>query len=256
MVATLIVAVTAFAAAAVNSIAGGGTFIMFPTLTGVAGLSEKLANITSTLGLWPGSASSVVAAKQEIARVSRGMLVAYCAISLVGGAAGAVLLLKTSTASFRLVIPWLLAFATAVFASSKPIARWAGRQQGKRTIGWSVTVGMIQLLVAVYGGYFGAGIGVLMLAGLSFAGLEDVHQMNGLKVLMATMINGVACAIFLFGKPDWRMVAVMAVSSVVGGFVGMAFARRLSAEKLRAMILLCGALLTVIYFVKNYRGVL
>src|SRR5439155_12215640 len=133
--------------------------------------------------------------------------------------------------SFELAIPWLLAFATIIFGFSKPISRWAGRQHGHRTLGWTIVVGCIQFVIAVYGGYFGAGIGVLMLAGLSFAGLDDIHQMNALKVLLATLINGVASVVFLAGSwkdvrsgdvVDWRIAGAMAVVSTVGGFLGMA----------------------------------
>jgi len=147
----LLITAVAFLAAAVNSIAGGGTFLTFPTLVGVGGLTDKVANMTSTLGLWPGSAASIYAARKDIASVPRRMAFAYSLISLVGGTAGAVLLrYYTSTQTFRLVIPWLLAFATIVFAFSKPIARWAGRQHGHRTLGWTVFVGFVQLVVAVY----------------------------------------------------------------------------------------------------------
>ena len=258
----LLIVVVAFLAAAVNSIAGGGTFLTFPTLVGVGNLTEKVANMTSTIGLWPGSAASIYAARKDIASVPRRMAVAYSLISLVGGTAGAVLLrYYTTTQTFRLIIPWLLLFATLIFAFSKPIARWAGRQHGHRTPGWTVFVGFVQLLVAVYGGYFGAGIGVLMLAGLAFAGLDDIHQMNGLKVLLATIINGIAAVIFLVGsfnalsdadRVNWPIALSMALAGVVGGFMGMVAARRIKQEQLRAIILTIGVLLTVVYFVKNY----
>jgi uncharacterized membrane protein YfcA len=262
----LLVLTAAFVAAAINSIAGGGTFLSFPTLTGIALLSDKVANMTSTIGLWPGSASSIVAARKDFRRIPRGMVIGYGLISLLGGTAGAVLLrYYTSPERFALVIPWLLAFATIVFAFSKPIARWAGRQHGHRTPGWTLFVGLVQLMVAVYGGYFGAGIGVLMLAGLAFAGLDDVHQMNALKVLLATLINGVASVVFLAGAwnhvqsrvgidvvVDWRIAGAMAVVSTVGGFLGMAVARRVKQEQLRVVILTIGIALTVVYAVKNY----
>lgn len=262
----LLVCLAAFVAAGMNSVAGGGTFVMFPTLTGVALLSEKVANMTSTVGLWPGSASSVVAARRDFATIPRGMLLGYGAISLVGGVVGSVLLLRTSVQSFRLAIPWLLAFATLVFAFSKPIARWAGRQHGHRTLKWTLFVGGVQLVVAVYGGYFGAGIGVLMLAGLAFAGLDDIHQMNALKVLLATLINGVAATIFVVGSlygggrmlgsegdvVRWGLVGPMVVASTAGGFLGMYAARRIKPDQLRLVILLTGVALTAVYFVRNY----
>ncbi len=248
----LLIAIAAFVAGAVNSIAGGGTFISFPALTGVAGLSEKIANMTSTIGLWPGSAAGVVAAALEFRRLPRGMVVAYGIISLVGGTIGSVLLLRTSPRTFQLVIPWLLAFATVIFGFSKPIARWAGRKHGDRSLKWTLFVGAVQLAVAIYGGYFGAGIGVLMLAGLSFAGLDDIHQMNALKVLLATLINGVAAVIFLFGPIVWPLAILMAITSSVGGFLGMAYARKVRPEQLRLAILTIGVALTSVYFYKAY----
>src|SRR5688500_12395362 len=184
-----IILVISFVAAVVNAIAGGGTFLTFPALTGIGHLSEKAANMTSTIGIWPGAAASVVAAKRDLRLLPRGMTIAFVIISLIGAVIGAILLRVTSQHTFKLLVPWLLLFATAIFAFSKPIARWAGRSHGGRTLGWTIFVGVVQLLVAIYGGYFGAGIGILMLAGLSFAGLDDIHQMNGMKVLLQTIIN-------------------------------------------------------------------
>ena len=252
----LLVVLASFAAGAINAVAGGGTFLTFPTLTYFGGLSDLRANVTSTIGLWPGSASSVAAAWSEFGKLPKGIVIPFSIISLLGGAAGSILLLHTSAKAFSLFIPWLLGFATVVFACSKPIARWAGRQHGDRTLRWTIVVGLVQIAVSVYGGYFGAGIGVLMLAGLSFAGLDDIHQMNALKVLLATLINGISCVIFFFGPVDWKLAPPMAIASIAGGFLGMYAARRIRQDQLRALILLVGITLTIVYFVKNYRGVL
>ena len=249
----LLVTLTAFAASIINSVAGGGTFLTFPALTGFGGLAQNVANMTSTIGLWPGSAASVFAAGPDFKRIPRGMVIAFSIISLVGGGTGAWILTHTSPRSFELVIPWLLAFATIVFGFSKPIALWAGRHQGHRTLGWTTFVALVQILVAVYGGYFGAGIGVLMLAGLSFAGLDDIHSMNALKVLLATLINLVAAVVFILGRGvDWRYAGAMAVVSIIGGFLGMAVARKVKPSQLRAVILVIGVALTGVYFAKNY----
>ena len=248
----LIISIIAFVAAAMNSIAGGGTFLTFPALVGFGHLTEKLANMTSTVGLWPGSAASVVAAKEDFRKLPRGMVVLYSLISLVGGTIGSLLLLGTTDARFDLVVPWLLAFATTVFAFSKPIARWAGRQHGNRSLKWTIFVGFIQLFVATYGGYFGAGIGVLMLAGLSFAGLDDIHQMNAMKVLLATLINAVAACVFIFRGINWPIAGAMIAASTVGGFLGMVFARRVKTSQLRMVILAIGIALTAYYFVRAY----
>jgi uncharacterized protein len=251
--AFFLVTLTAFIAGVVNAVAGGGTFLSFPALTYFAGLPQKVANMTSTDGLWPGSAASVVAAWKDFAKIPRAMVISFGLISTVGGALGSVLLMKGSPKSFELAIPWLLAFATTIFGFSKPIARWAGRQHGHRTVGWTLFVGFVQFFVAVYGGYFGAGIGVLMLAGLSFAGLDDIHQMNALKVLLATIINGIAAVLFLFTRSvDWHWVVPMAIASTVGGFWGMSIARKVKPDQLRMVILGIGIALTGVYFAKNY----
>jgi uncharacterized membrane protein YfcA len=253
----VLIPLVAFLAGLTNAIAGGGTFFMFPALTGLAGLTEKVANMTSTIGLWPGSASSVVAARPEFKRLPKGMAIAFVIISLIGAGVGSVLLLVTSQRTFTLLVPWLLLFATVIFAFSKPIARWAGRHHGKRSLKWTIFVAAIQLIVAIYGGYFGAGIGILMLAGLAFAGMEDIHQMNALKVILQTAINAVASIIFIFSPlvwEQWRFVIPMAVMSAVGGFIGIAVARKAPQTTLRLIIIAIGMLLTLAYFVKVYGG--
>jgi len=249
----LIIPLVSFLAGMTNAIAGGGTFFTFPALTGLAGLTERAANITSTIGLWPGAAASVWSARTELKRLPVRMAIAFSIISVIGAIVGAVLLLVTPQRTFRLLVPWLLLFATVIFGFSKPIARWAGRQHGHPTMGWTIVVGGVQLLVAIYGGYFGAGIGILMLAGLSFAGLDDIHQMNAMKVLLQTSINGIAAIIFLF-SPDlnWSLALPMAAMSAIGGFLGIAVARRMPQNTLRAVILLIGVIVTALYFVKIY----
>jgi uncharacterized protein len=252
-VSYLVIPLVAFLAGMTNAIAGGGTFFTFPALTGLAGLSERAANITSTIGLWPGAVASVWSARRELRRLPVRMAIVFSIISVIGAIVGAVLLLVTPQRTFRLLVPWLLLFATVIFGFSKPIARWAGRQHGHRTIGWTIIVGGVQLLVAIYGGYFGAGIGILMLAGLSFAGLDDIHQMNAMKVLLQTSINGIAAIIFLF-SPDlnWSLALPMAVMSALGGFLGIAIARKLPQNVLRVVILVIGVIVTTLYFVKIY----
>lgn len=252
----------AFLAAAINSIAGGGTFLTFPTLVGVMGLTERVANMTSTIGLWPGSASAIYAARKDIRSLPLRLVVLYGILSLSGGTLGALLLQRyTTNEGFNRVLPWLLLTATLLFAFSKPIARFSRGEHGSRSHRWAIIVGVAQFIVAVYGGYFGAGIGILMLASLSFAGLENIHHMNGLKVLLATLINLVASTVFLIGSlngdgdlpvVDWGIGASMACGSTLGGFWGMAIARKVSQEKLRRVILIVGAFLTCLYFYKAY----
>jgi uncharacterized protein len=242
----------AFAAGFVNAVAGGGTFLTFPMLTGPGDLTEKMANMTSTLGLWPGSLASVVAARGDFRDLSRKLLFGYLLVGMTGSILGSILLLVTLTHDFSLVVPWLLAFATAVFAAGPRISTWAGHEHGKGGIKARLMVGSVLLVVSIYGGYFGAGIGILMLAALSFAGLQSINQINAVKVLMATVINGVASIVFAFAGVDWRFVGLMAVASTAGGFIGMRFAQRLPQGIFRTLVIVMGIALTVAFFIKNY----
>ena len=249
-------AAAAAVATAVNAVAGGGTFVAFPVLTGVGGLTEKAANVTCTLGIWPGSLTSAVTVRRSVAALPRRLTVAYCGLALVGGGVGAELLEHTSDRTFAFAIPWLLLFATTVFALGDRVARWAGRgthsAAADPATGWAVFVGGVQLVLSVYGGYFGAGMGVLTLAGLSLVGLGDLRQVNVLKVLMSTFTNLSAAAVFLFGPVQWRYVGPMAAAGMVGGFAGMSIAQRLPRQVLRAVILVVASGLTAAYFWKVY----
>ncbi len=248
-------AAAAAVATAVNAVAGGGTFVAFPVLTGVGGLSERAANVTCTLGVWPGSVASAVAGRRAVARLPRRLTVAYVLLALAGGGVGAELLEHTSDHAFYLAIPWLLLFATAVFAAGDRVARWAGRGGGEAAElhgGWAAFVGVVQFVLSVYGGYFGAGMGVLTLAGLSLVGLGDLRQVSVLKVLMSTATNASAVAVFLCGPVQWRFAGPMAAAGVAGGFVGMHVAQRLPRRVLRATILTIASGLTAAYFWKVY----
>jgi uncharacterized membrane protein YfcA len=255
MAATLaLLTLAALVAGAVNAMAGGGTFVTFPMLTGVAHLSEKAANITSTVGLWPGYAASVAAAWEPLRALGRRTLLAYVLLGLVGGLAGAVLLLTTPTTAFAKVVPWLLALGTTLLAAGPAVNRWAGRaESGARTARpLSFAALAVVLVVAVYNGYFGAGGGVLMLAGLAVVMPGDVRRINVLKVVIQVSANSAAIGVFLTAGVHWRIAAAMAVGSVVGGFVGMRLANRVPPTVLRATILVVASALTVAYFVKAY----
>lgn len=251
---TLVLCISAaFVASAINAVAGGGTFLTFPMLTGVTGLSEKAANITSTIGLWPGAVSSVVAAREDYARIPRQQLVAYAVISIVGGTIGAILLRSTSPASFKFAIPWLLLAATLIFAFGKRLSSEAQKLIG-HSGGMPIFAACIQFCIAIYGGYFGAGIGVLMLAGLAISGIDDLRTANALKAVLGTIINAVAVAIFLT-SPDarWDLILPMAIASIAGGFLGMGIARKMPQTSLRILVIVIGAILTVVYFVKMFK---
>jgi uncharacterized membrane protein YfcA len=247
------IALAALVAGAVNAVAGGGTFLAFPALTALGGISEKAANVACTIGLWPGSAASILPARRDLGALPRRVLIIYSLLCLAGGTLGSMLLLYTPVHDFSLAIPWLLGFATLVFAMGRRIAAFAKKNtQGPRSPIWLFIVGVAQFIVAIYGGYFGAGIGILTLAGLSLTGLGEMRRLNALKVLLSTMTNLSAAVVFLFGPVEWRFVGPMAVCSIVGGIVGMVGAQRLPQTVVRGIVLVVGITLTCVYFWKVY----
>ncbi|MCX6636573.1 MAG: sulfite exporter TauE/SafE family protein [Acidobacteria bacterium] len=190
-----------FLAGMINSVAGGGTLVSFPTLVWL-GLPPVVANATNAVGIWPGSLGGAWGYRKELGRTEPRLL-ALVAPSLIGGILGALLLRWTPPATFGTLVPFLILFATILLMVQEPAQRWL-RTTASRTphtaSSWLVGAMLFQLLVAIYGGYFGAGIGILMLAALSILGLTDIHQMNGLKNVLAICINGVAALYFMWGQ--------------------------------------------------------
>jgi uncharacterized membrane protein YfcA len=242
--------VAAFAAAAVNAIAGGGTFLTFPVLTGSLGLSAKAANVTSTVGLWTGYAGSIAAAREDFRMLRRSLIWGYAITGAVGGVIGAVLLLTTSTASFRQFIPWLLLFSTVTLVAGPWISAWSARRAGAASDPprFSAKVFPLLLVISIYNGYFGAGGGILLLAGLTVAGVGDTKQMNTLKILVQITANATAVVVFLGSSIDWQIAMAMSLAAAFGGFAGMAGARRIPASYVRAIIIVIAATLTAVYF--------
>jgi uncharacterized protein len=227
----------ALVAGSINSVAGGGTLVTFPTLVWL-GIPEKLANGTSTISLWPGSVAGVWGYRRELEQADRRLL-SLVVPSVVGSILGAWLLVRTPPDVFRRVIPFLILFATCLFMAQESIQRRFNLAQAHeaRSHWLSWTMGF-QFLVAVYGGYFGAGIGILMLAALSLMGHTDIHQMNGVKNLLATSINGIAAAIFLYnGMVIWQDAVVMIVASIIGGIAGAGIARRMGKSAVRRLVI-------------------
>ncbi len=260
-VAYAIGAAAAFAAGAMNSVAGGGTLVSFPALL-LAGLDAKAANVTSTVALWPGSLGGFWGLRGHLAGTRRFAL-RLVPPSLLGGLAGALLLLATPEQVFRSLVPWLILGATLVFAFRTPIGRLAGAaprpgsdsgdaaHAAAHHPGWWVGATAFQFLVGLYGGYFGAGIGIMMLAALGLLGLTDIHQMNGLKNALALAINGVAVVCFLFSSQVvWGVAGVMAVCSVLGGLAGAAVAQRLGRRVTNGVVVAIGGLVAVWFFYK------
>ena len=233
-----------FAAGVMNALAGGGTILTFPTLT-FLGMPSIQANATSTVALVPGAMSSMWGYRREVA-THREWLRTLVVPSLLGGALGAWLLLRTEEKVFAALAPWLVLFATLLFLFQIWNAKRAtplgdGLAPSRRmSVAW-----MFQFGVAVYGGYFGAGIGILMLVALGFLGLTDIHAMNGLKNFFGACINGVAAAYFIaMGYVDWPVALVMMAGAIAGGLAGAVFARRIGKEKARWAVVAVGLFVT------------
>lgn len=237
----------AFTAGMINSIAGGGTLVSFPALIWL-GLSPVTANATSTVAIWPGSVGGMWGYRRELATAERWLL-ALLAPSAVGGILGAILLRMTPPVTFARLVPWLILFATLLFMAQEPIQRRLKTAHGRSLTGAIA----FQFLVALYGGYFGAGIGILMLAALSILGLTDIHQMNGLKNLFALSINGVAAAYFIYaGMVYWPDVLIMAVGAILGGYGCAGLARRMGRTAVRRIVIIVGFAMTISLFLKHY----
>jgi uncharacterized membrane protein YfcA len=247
---SLILAASAFGAGAMNAMAGGGTILTFPTLM-FLGMPAVAANATSTVALLPGTAASMAGFRREVSE-NRGWLRTLFLPSLLGGALGSVLLLRTPEKVFQHLAPVLILFATVLFMLRGVLARRFAPQTGTGDLAglsrgrWTVAV-LLQFGVAVYGGYFGAGIGILMLALLGFLGLTDIHAMNGLKNFFNLCINCVAAGYFVFkGAVSWREAAVLAIGAVIGGYGGARFSRHIGQDKARAAVVVIGLLVTAL----------
>lgn len=244
MFANLILFGAAALAGAVNALAGGGSLITFPTLVWL-GLPSIVANATNTVALWPGALGSMWGYRRELATTDR-RLYLLVVPSVVGGLAGALLLRLTPTDVFDRLVPLLVFFATALFMVQEPLQRRFGQSRDARPGRWLWTAGLFQLLVGVYGGYFGAGIGILMLASLSILGSDDIHQMNGLKNLLAMCVNGIAAAYFVWmDMVSWSDAGVMAVGAIVGGVAGARLARGMGRRAVRRAVVGIGLAMAI-----------
>ena len=258
----LLAAVT-FVAAAVNSVAGGGTILTFPVLAAILPPDPGrlvIANATSTIGLWPGALSAAWAYRGE--RVGQPAFTRWLvAPSIAGALVGAWLVVVLPPEWFAAVVPWLILVAAVLFALQPQIVGLAARQRGPGAAGAGAEATprqpaacVVQFLVAVYGGYFGAGIGILMLAMLGLLGLGDIHRLNAVKNVLGTVVNGVAALFFACGSfagshaVSWPHAAVMAVSACSGGLVGSLVARRLPARIVRRAVALIAFALAGYYF--------
>ena len=249
----VIISLATFVAGIINSIAGGGTLLSFPALLWI-GRNAIAANATNSVALWPGSLAGAIGFRRELAGLPRWLLLLMIP-AVIGGIIGALLLLHTPEKLFTRIVPWLILAATLLLAAQELISRWLrsfASSHEHPTRGWLIFAFTFQLLVAVYGGYFGAGQGILVLAALGLIGLTDLHQMNGLKNLLATCVNGVAAICFaVSGAVLWRDAAIMAVAAIIGGYLGARIARLLGRKFVRAAVVTIGLVMTVALFVKR-----
>ena len=218
----------------------------FPALV-LSGVPPIVANATNSAALWVGTVASARGYRREIAE-HRHILMRVAEVSIAGGVVGALLLLRTPAHVFTKLIPYLLLLATGVFAVSPYLTRPSPNVRQHSYVQLAA-----QFLVSIYGGYFGAGIGILMLAILAFSGLPSFNAMNGVKNILAMCINGVALIPFLIaGIIWWPQAALMASGAVVGGYFGARIGRRVAAPHLRAFVIAVGAIMTVYFFIRTY----
>lgn len=248
-----------FVAAVMNSVAGGGTMVTFPALL-AAGLPPVLANTTSTVALFAGMPGGVWACRRQLADLKPWLWPLGLA-TFVGGALGGVLLLWLPAAVFEAIVPWLVLLATGLFLVNGPLQAWIRRRAARaqpgvepaaepaRPSAWGVA---FQTLVGVYGGYFGAGMGIMMLAGLGLLGLRDLRRMNALKLFLALVAN-VVCVVWFIaqGAVHWPLALCLLAGSVPGYWVGTHFAQRIPQPVVRALVVVIGVAIAVHLFWKR-----
>jgi uncharacterized membrane protein YfcA len=228
-----------------NSVAGGGSFLSFPSLV-FAGVPPISANATNNAAMFVGMIGSARGYKEEVA-AHRSLLLPIISVSVVGALIGALLLLITPAKLFERLIPWLLLFATVVFAASPLLTRKREAvEPGHAT--WQLAV---QFFVAIYGGYFGAGQGIVMLALLAFSGLPNLNAQNAIKNVLSVAINGVALIPFIVARiVDWRFAIPMAAIALAGGYLGARVFRRFPQNVSRYVVIAIGVTMTVVFFVR------
>jgi uncharacterized protein len=249
----LLLGLSAVVAGVINAIAGGGTLFTFFALLTV--VDPVTANATSTVALVPGSLAGAWGYRREMADANRWTALLIWP-SLVGGVVGSLLVTELDEHYFSTLVPWLLLSAALLFMAQPAVARLAGigKEHAPPTAWTLAGIVVFQFVVAVYGGYFGAGIGILMLSALGLMGFADIHRMNALKTLLAACINGVSVVVFVVErKVEWRYALSMAVAAIVGGYLGARVARRLDSQVVRWVVVLIGLGLAAHSFYKQWQ---
>jgi uncharacterized membrane protein YfcA len=249
------VCLAALFAGVINAVAGGGTLLTFPALVAALG-SSVIANATSTVALVPGSLASAWGYWEELQKCRRWALL-LTGPSVLGGWLGAHLLTHLPESVFNAVVPWLILLAAALFIAQPTISRLRSQEGATNRPSLLMLTSLIvfQFLVAVYGGYFGAGIGILMLSSLSLMGMGDIHQMNAVKTYLAVCINGVSVAVFIYdGTVNWTYALLMAIAAIIGGYVGARVARRLNRTLVRWIVIVIALVLAAVFFVRQQQA--
>lgn len=238
----------AVAGSVLNAVAGGGGFIAFPSLV-FAGSSPVSANAISTVALWPGNIASAKAFQNDI-KASRRTLIYLLFISGLGGFLGAMLLILASSKTFEFLVPYFLLFSWLLFSfSSKILEYFKSKKQTQESFVYDHKKFAALLILGIYGGYFGAGLGMMVLTVFTFYGMKNLNEMNGLKVLMVAVNNGVAALTLLFsGFIDWHFTLVMIAGAIIGGYYGASLTRKINQDILKKIIIIIGGLITLYFF--------
>ena len=241
-----LLASASFIAGIINSIAGGGSFLTFPALV-FTGVPTIAANATSAVAVFPGYLSGALGFSKELKEYPKSKFLLLIILSIMGGIGGSLLLLITPASVFSYIIPWLLGFATLLFAFGDFVAKWAKKNSNSDGFLGNLTT----LIVCIYGGYFNGGLGIILLALFSTLGMRDIHLMNGLKNIMSFALSAASVVTFaIAGIVFWQQAIIMMIAATIGGYFGVVVARKLSKNTIRTIIVIIGLVMTVIFGIK------
>ena len=241
-----LLASASFIAGIINSIAGGGSFLTFPALV-FTGVPTIAANATSAVAVFPGYLSGALGFAKELKEYPKSKFLLLITLSIMGGIGGSLLLLITPASVFSYIIPWLLGFATLLFAFGDFVAKWAKKNSNSN----GFLGNLATLIVCIYGGYFNGGLGIILLALFSTLGMRDIHLMNGLKNIMSFALSAASVVTFaIAGIVFWQQAIIMMIAATIGGYFGVVVARKLSKDTIRMIIVIIGLIMTVIFGIK------
>ena len=241
-----LLASASFIAGIVNSIAGGGSFLTFPALV-FTGVPTIAANATSAVAVFPGYLSGALGFAKALKEYPKSKFLLLITLSIMGGIGGSLLLLITPASVFSYIIPWLLGFATLLFAFGDFVAKWAKKNSNSNGFLGNLTT----LIVCIYGGYFNGGLGIILLALFSTLGMQDIHLMNGLKNIMSFALSAASVVtVAIAGIVFWQQAIIMMIAATIGGYFGVVVARKLSKNTIRMIIVIIGLIMTVIFGIK------